>query len=65
MVTAEAQTYIDAHKLEGLMLSSGWLWKLLKRLRIVKRKATKISQKSPDSFEKEIKEFLSLVDEHK
>jgi len=63
MILNEAQSYIDLHKLEGLNLSHCWLWKLLKRLNIVKRKSTKIAQKSASAFEAEIINFVSLITE--
>jgi len=65
MVFAEAQIYVNLHNLQDIKLSRGWQHKLLKRLNIVKRKATKIAQKSSILFEPQIKNFISLMTEHR
>lgn len=63
MVLSEAESYVNLKKIDDLNLSNGWIWKLLRRLDIVKRKATKVAQKSADQFENEIKKFVSLITE--
>jgi hypothetical protein len=65
MLLKEALSYITLNNLQDIKLSNGWFYKLLKRLKIVKRKATKIAQKSSILFEPEIKKFVSLIIEHR
>ena len=65
MLTEEAQKYINLHELKGLALSNGWLYKLLKRLNIVRRKVTKISQKPASLLEEDIKKFVALITEYR
>jgi len=65
MILAEANPFITLNNLEGIDLSKGWLWKLLKRLNIVKRKATKIDQKSALLYQPEIQKFVTLMTEHR
>lgn len=65
MMTNEARDYITKKDLQGITLSNGWLCKLLKRLQIVKRKATKVSQKSASSFQNDISKFVASITEHR
>jgi len=65
MVIEEATLYCQLHNVTDLNLSNGWLCKLLRRLNIVKRKVTKVSQKSALQFESEIKQFVSLIMEYR
>ena len=63
MMLKEAEKFIELKNIKDLKLSNGWLWKLLKRLKIVKRKATKVAQKSASSFTFEIEKNISLITE--
>ena len=64
MVFAEAQNYVNLHKLQYIKLSKGRHHKILKRFNIVKRKVTKIAQKSSALFQLQIKKFISVMIEH-
>ena len=63
MMRNEARKFINDKNITDINLSKGWQQKIMKRLNVVKRKATHISQKSPLLFEPEIKKFVDLITE--
>ena len=63
MMCVEAKKFVELKKLENIQLSRGWQHKIMKRLNIVRRKATHIAPKSALLFEPEIKKFISLITE--
>lgn len=63
MLCVEAQKYATLKGVENMKMSRGWQEKIMKRLKIVRRKATHIAQKSPLLFEPEIRKFLDLIAE--
>jgi len=65
MMLLEAQSYVLLHNLQDIKLSKGWLGKVLKKLKIVQRRATKIAQKAATLFEPEIEKFVATIIEHR
>ena len=63
MMRNEARKFINDKNITDINLSRGWQQKIMKRLNVVKRKATHIAQKSLLLFEPEIKKFVDLITE--